>query len=188
MILERVHPHPFYLQVRRGLLGKLRRHRFTPSTSREIPGLIQGYTGDGDPITGSAGPVIVDGRFVFNPQFEWTGGGYAGTPTGLARWAHLLYTGGAFRKPGSATLMIDAAVPAKLGPNTKYGLGVIVRPNTPVGEVWGHSGFFPGYLTEMIYLPERGIAIAVQVNTSDMRAIGTTPLRIAYDLARIPGL
>ena len=188
MILERVHQQPFYQQVRRALLGKMRRHRFLPSTSREIPGLIQGYTGAGDPLTGEAGPVIVDGRFIVSPQFEWTGGGFAGTPTGLARWAHLLYTGGAFAKPGSVRLMIDAAVPAKLGPGTKYGLGVIVRTGTPVGEVWGHSGFFPGYLTEMIYLPERGIAIAVQVNTSDARALGTSPLRIAYALAGIPGI
>jgi D-alanyl-D-alanine carboxypeptidase len=188
MILERVHDHPYYLQVRRGLLGKMRRHRFLPSTSRELPGLIQGYTGAGDPLTGEAGPVIVDGRLIVSPQFEWTGGGFAGTPTGLARWAHLLYAGAAFQKPESLRLMIDAAVPAKLGPGTKYGLGVVVRAGTPVGEVWGHSGFFPGYLTEMIYLPERGIAIAVQVNTSDARALGTSPLRIAYALAGIPGI
>ena len=40
--------------------------------------------------------------------------------------------------------MLEAAVPAKLGPETKYGLGVIVRSGTPVGTTWGHSGFFPG--------------------------------------------
>lgn len=188
MILEKVHPHNFYTQVRRGVLTRLRESQITPSTSRVIPGLVQGYTGDGDPITGAGGPVIVDGRFVINPQFEWTGGGFATTPTDLARWAQLLYTGGVFRKPETARLMIDEAVPAKLGPNAKYGLGVIVRPETPVGEVWGHSGFFPGYLTEMIYLPARGISVAVQVNTSDARAIGTSPLRIAFDLARIAGI
>lgn len=188
LILERVHEQPYYQQVRRALLGKMRRNRFVPSTSREIPGLVQGYTGAGDPLTGYARPVLVDGRFIVNPQFEWTGGGFAGTPTGLARWAHLLYTGGAFAKPESVRMMIDAAVPAKLGPETRYGLGVIVRSATPVGEVWGHSGFFPGYLTEMIYLPERGLAIAVQTNTSDARALGTTPLQIAYALAGIPGI
>jgi hypothetical protein len=35
----------------------------------------------------------------------------------------------------------------------------------------------------MIYLPAARLAVAVQVNTSDARAIGTSPLRIAYDLA-----
>lgn len=183
-----MHRQPYYQQVRRALLGKMRRHRFLPSTSREIPGLIQGYTGAGDPVTGEAGPVIVAGRLIVNPQFEWTGGGFAGTPAGVARWAHPLYTEGAFAKPDSVEMMIDAAVPAKLGPDTKYGLGVTVRTQTPVGDVWGHSGYFPGYLTEMIYLPERSIAIAVQVNTSGTRALGASPLRIAYALAGIPGI
>ncbi|MEI9911384.1 MAG: hypothetical protein WDO71_18020 [Bacteroidota bacterium] len=47
-------------------------------------------------------------------------------------------------------LMLDNAVPAKLGPDVKYGLGVIVR-QTPLGVAYGHSGFFPGYRTEMLY-------------------------------------
>ena len=69
---------------------------------------------------------IRNGQFVVNPQFEWTGGGYATSPLDLARWGHELYAGRAL----SATarkLMIDAAVPARLGPETRYGLGVIVR-------------------------------------------------------------
>jgi D-alanyl-D-alanine carboxypeptidase len=188
MILEKIDGRPFYEQVNQSILTKMPGSRFVPSISREIPGLVQGYTGPNDPITGTEGPVLAGGRFVVNPQFEWTGGGFAGTPSDLVRWAKLLYEGGAFAKPASARMMIDAAVPARLGPQAKYGLGVIVRPQTPVGEVWGHSGFFPGYLTEMIYLPERRIAVAVQVNTSHQRAIGRSPLRIAYDLAGGAGL
>ena len=57
------------------------------------------------------------------------------------------------------------SVQSKLGPNAKYGLGVIVRP-TPLGPTWGHSGFFPGYATEMMYFPELNMSAAVQVNTS----------------------
>ena len=185
LIIEHLYDQPFYLQVDHALLRKMRRNRFRPSVKRAMSGLVQGYTGANDPITGGAVPMIVDGKLIFNPQFEWTGGGYAGTPTSLAIWARMLYGGGAFAKPESVRLMIDAAVPARLGPGTKYGLGVIVRSGTPVGETWGHSGYFPGYLTEMIYLPARRIAIAVQVNTSDAQAIGTSPLRIAYQLAAV---
>jgi D-alanyl-D-alanine carboxypeptidase len=179
-----VQPQAFYRQVAGAFLRKMRRNRFVPAVTRSVPGLVQGYTAANDPIAGAAVPVIVDGRLIFSPQFEWTGGGYAGTPTSLAIWAQLLYGGGAFAKPESVKMMIDAAVPARLGPGTKYGLGVIVRTATPVGETWGHSGYFPGYLTEMIYLPERRLAVAVQINTSDARAIGTSPLRIAYALAQ----
>jgi D-alanyl-D-alanine carboxypeptidase len=183
MILERIDGRPFYDQVDRAVLSKIPGHRFVPSISRDIAGLVQGYTGPNDPITGEAGPVLVGGRFIVNPQFEWTGGGYAGTASDLARWAKLLYEGGAFASKDSVRMMIDAAVPAPLGPQAKYGLGVIVRSQTAIGDVWGHSGFFPGYLTEIIYLPEKRIAVAVQVNTSHSRAIGRSLLRIAYDLA-----
>ena len=65
--------------------------------------------------------------------------------------------------------MIDAAVPARLGPETRYGLGVIVRPSTPVGPTWGHSGFFPGYQTELLHVPDLGVSLAIQINTSAPR-------------------
>lgn len=185
-IIERVHGQSFYVQARRGITIRMRKTGLTPLVTRAADGYAQGYTGADDPIlsAGGAGPVIVDGRFVVNPQVEWTGGGYAGSAVDLARWAALLFNGRAFARPEMVRLMIDAAVPATLGPDTAYGLGVIVRRSTPVGEVWGHSGYFPGYLTEMIYLPARGVAIAVQINSSDARANGVTPLGVAYELAR----
>ena len=62
--------------------------------------------------------------------------------------------------------MVDAAVPARLGPNVRYGLGVMLRP-TALGETWGHSGFFPGYATELLYFPELRVAAAIQVNGTD---------------------
>jgi D-alanyl-D-alanine carboxypeptidase len=74
------------------------------------------------------------------------------------------------------------SVPARLGPNTQYGLGVIIR-ETRLGLSWGHSGFFPGYLTEMAYFPDHGLAIAVQVNSSDSRSLSTRPWAVLMDLA-----
>ena len=32
---------------------------------------------------------------------------------------------------------------------------------------WGHEGFFPGCMSCMRYWPEHGVAVAVQVNTSE---------------------
>ncbi|KPK01149.1 MAG: hypothetical protein AMS20_14185 [Gemmatimonas sp. SG8_28] len=125
--------------------------------------------------------MLVDGVFAFNPQFEWTGGGIASTAEDLARWGKALYEGRAF----DATLlpvMLDG-VPARLGPNTRYGLGVIIRA-TPLGESWGHSGFFPGYLTELAYFPEHRVAVAVQVNSSDFGALRMSPAAMLLELAR----
>jgi D-alanyl-D-alanine carboxypeptidase len=74
-------------------------------------------------------------------------------------------------------------VPARLGPETKYGLGVIVRPS-PVGETWGHSGFFPGYQTELLHVPNLGLTLAIQINTSAPRATGPRSLlRGLYEIA-----
>lgn len=80
--------------------------------------------------------------------------------------------------------MLDA-VPAKLGPNVKYGLGVIIRP-TANGLTYGHSGFFPGYVTDMMYFPDKKIAVAIQVNTSAPGVFGGKgPGRLMPELAEL---
>ena len=181
MILEQITGTRLYDEVQRRFLRPLNLTRIVPSTSRRIPGLIPGYAGPRDPL-GLPDEVLVNGEFVINPQFEWTGGGFATSAIDLARWGHALYAGAALT-PKARALMIDAAVPAQLGPNTKYGLGVIIR-ETPVGTVWGHSGFFPGYQTELIHVVGTGTTIALQVNSSAPRPPGTrSPLRFALDVA-----
>jgi D-alanyl-D-alanine carboxypeptidase len=79
--------------------------------------------------------------------------------------------------------MLDG-VKAKLRPEAKYGLGVIIRP-TALGVSYGHSGFFPGYVTEMMYFPEHKFAVAVQINTSAPRDGGKPLSRFVSDLAAI---
>jgi len=145
------------------------------------PPFAPGYAGPQNPF-GGTDAMIRDGRFAINPQFEWTGGGLACTAADLARWAKALYEGRAF-DPSLLALMLEA-VPAKLGPEAKYGLGVIVRP-TPLGLGYGHSGYFPGYLTEMMYFPDFKTAVAVQVNTSVPRNVGKSLVRVLLELAAI---
>lgn len=106
--------------------------------------------------------MLVDGVFVVNPQFEWTGGGLATTAEDLARWAKLVYEARAFPKA-----MLDSALRGTpSGPDGRYyGLGVSVS-ETPQGPRYGHGGFFPGYSTTMAYFPRQRVAIAVQTNTT----------------------
>ena len=154
-----------------------------PSDARVIRGLANGYAGPNNPFGGSDA-MLVDGRMVINPQFEWTGGGMASTAQDLARWGKRLYEGGAF-DPSKLPKLLDG-VPARLGPNTKYGLGVIIR-ETALGTLYGHSGFFPGYQAEMLYLPEQKAAIAFQVNSSVPGALsrGASPGRFTLEVAGI---
>lgn len=180
-IVERVGGSAYYRQLEERILRPHGLRDTVPADSRSVPGLVQGYAGANNPFGGSD-EMISEGRFAVNPQFEWTGGGLAGTSLDLARWAKLLYEG----KVVPADLMDDLldGVPARLGPETKYGLGVIVRP-TAHGPTYGHSGFMPGYQTDMMYFPQLKAAIAVQVNTSAPRSTGRPLSRFLTEFAGI---
>lgn len=188
LIMETVTGTKVYDEVQRRFLKPLGLSRVVPTTGRRIPGLVQGYAGLKDPL-GLPDEVLVNGVFVINPQFEWTGGGYATSAADLASWGHALYTGKAVSTK-MRDLMIAEAVPARLGPETKYGLAVIVRSTTPLGgPAWGHSGFFPGYQTELLHVPHDGMTLALQINTSAPRPPGTkSMLRMLSDVAAVgPG-
>jgi D-alanyl-D-alanine carboxypeptidase len=186
MIMEGLTGTKLYDEVQRRFLKPLQIARVAPTTSRRVPGLAPGYAGPHDPL-GLPDEVMVDGVFVVNPQFEWTGGGYATSARDLARWGHALYTAKAI-SPKMRDLMLSEAVPARLGPEARYGLGVIVRPTTPAGPAWGHSGFFPGYQTELAHFPDRGVTVAVQINSSAPRTPGSrAPLRFVYDVVGMVG-
>jgi len=182
MIMESITGEACYDLIQTRFLDPLGMGNTVPSSSRNIPGLIQGYAGPGNPFGGTDEVLLPDGRFVINPQFEWAGGGFASTTGDLARWARALYTGGAIA-PELLTLMLDG-VPARLGPGSRYGLGVILN-DTPAGPSQGHSGFFPGYLTEMAYFPDLDVAVALEVNTSVGRALGRSPFSVLVELAQV---
>jgi D-alanyl-D-alanine carboxypeptidase len=181
MIIERITGSSYYQELARRILVPLNLRETVPSDRRAIPRLVQGYAGKDNPFGGSDA-MINGGRMVINPQFEWTGGGIASTTEDLARWAKLLYEGKAF-EPKLLARMFEG-VPARLGPEARYGLGVIIRP-TQMGITYGHSGFFPGYITEVLYFPQAKAAIAVQVNTSVPRATGKPLGRFISELAEI---
>jgi D-alanyl-D-alanine carboxypeptidase len=178
MIIEKITGNRYYAELERRILTPLGLRNTVPSDSRRIPGLAQGYAGPRNQF-GGADAMVVNGEFAINPQFEWTGGGIASTPEDLARWAKALYEGRAF----DPSLLAQAleGVPSRLGPNTRYGLGVMIR-TTALGTSYGHSGFFPGYLAEMMYFPDTKVAIAVQVNSSTAGPGSLT--RILLALAR----
>lgn len=183
MIVEQITGTKAYDEIRARFLQPLQLTRIVPQVARQIPGLVNGYAGSNDPL-GLPDEVLQGGRLVINPQFEWAGGGFATAPGDLARWGHALYASP--DGPVSAAMrerMVAAAIPARLGPQTSYGLGVIVRQATPVGHTWGHSGFFPGYQSELVHAVDTGVTIAIQINTSAPRSTGSRGLlRVAYDL------
>jgi D-alanyl-D-alanine carboxypeptidase len=181
MIIEKVEGIPYYDQLKKRVLEPLNLKDTVPSDSRTVPGLIQGYAGTKNPF-GGADEMIKDGRFAVNPQFEWTGGGLAVTSLDLAKWGKALYEGKAF-DPSMMSALLDG-IPARLGPESRYGLGVIIRPS-PHGVTYGHSGFMPGYETDLVYFPDLKTSIAVQVNSSARGAGDRAPRAYAIEMAAI---
>ncbi len=178
MIIEKVTGNTFYTEASKRLLKPLKLTDTIPQDGLRLKRVVQGYAGPNNPF-GGKDEMIHDGKFVINPQFEWTGGGFASTAQDLARWAKMVYEGKAY----SADLLpqvLEGVSASMLGRETKYGLGVIIR-KTSAGTSYGHSGFFPGYMTDMMYFPEAKIAVAVQVNTSVGRSLGTPLSRVLVE-------
>ena len=177
MIIKKVTGRRYYDLVSEQLIEPFSLTNTRPSDGRWLPGLSQGYAGDANEFGGKDRVIGDDGLFIVNPQFEWTGGGIHSTTLDLARWGKLLYE----NKVVDTSLLLSSAVTAKLGRDTKYALGVIIR-NTPLGPAYGHSGFFPGYMTELLYFPSSGICVAVQCNSSDFTKLKLSLLRCAMEI------
>ena len=182
MIIERVTGRKFYDEVNRRLIQPLNLTDTIPQDGPRLKGVSQGYAGPNNPF-GGTDAMIVNGKFVINPQFEWTGGGYDSTAQDLARWAKMIYEGKAF-SPDLLPQVLDGVSAPMLGRETKYGLGVIIRKTT-AGTSYGHGGFFPGYMTDVMYFPEHKVALAVQVNTSVGSSLGKPLGRVLVEMMEV---
>lgn len=178
-VIEAIREKPLFELIEKDVLSKVSLKSTAPQRGRKIAGLAQGYTVF-DGLFGLKGAVLEGGRMPFDPQVEYGGGGMISTSGDLARWAVALY-GGKVISPAMISEM-TIGVPARTGPNDKYGLGCQIRPSAS-GETWGHSGWFPGWLSDMQYWPKPKIAIAVQCNTDDQRASGRPYRAIIAEIA-----
>jgi D-alanyl-D-alanine carboxypeptidase len=182
MILERITGKKYYELVNDRIWKPFGLNRTKPSDQKKLPGLVQGYAGQNNPFGGKDKMIDAKGTLIINPQFEWTGGGVYSTTSDLAKWGKLLYEGKLFNL-NLLALSLNGTPAKMLGANTKYGLGVIIRQHPKLGEYYGHSGFFPGYMTEMYYFPSLQASIAVQANSSDFQTLKIPLLRILLKLA-----
>jgi D-alanyl-D-alanine carboxypeptidase len=156
-----------------------------PSDRRKIPGLISGYSNPRGPFH-IDGPTMIHGESIVNPQMEWTGGGVASTPGDLAKWAQMLYGGKVLSAASMKELLngVDASKGRGSSPGETYGLAVQIRP-TNWGTSYGHDGWFPGYLTTMVYYPDRRTALAIQFNTDDQRKLKIPFAKYMEEMSRV---
>lgn len=162
LIIEKVTSRSYYEVLDELILRPCNLNHTFHSDRRSITGLIPGYTNLTEEFL-LPHKVVNDNKYAFNPQLEWTGGGLVSTVSDLTLWVCQLY-GGDVLKPESKKLMLTPApYKTSLFEDARYGLGSFIAETEGI-PYYGHTGFAPGYITYVQYLPDYDIAFALQVN------------------------
>ena len=95
----------------------------------------------------------------------WTSGGIAATAEDVARFVTALFTA-ELLEGASVDAMTDGRAYVLPGghPCLRYGLGVHVGTDLGGHAVWGHSGFVPGFRSEMAHFPGGPASVVVFAN------------------------
>jgi D-alanyl-D-alanine carboxypeptidase len=162
MLIEKVTGNSLYSEVQKRVLDKAGLKNVVPQTTREYKNIAQGYNAEDDSFFPGV-QFDESGKSRYNLQFEWAGGGLVITTHDLAVLAKKIYEGNMFDSKLLDEYFngIDAG---RMG--GKWGLGVHIR-DTANGLVYGHSGFMPGYVTNMMYFSKDKFSICYQLNTSN---------------------
>jgi D-alanyl-D-alanine carboxypeptidase len=101
----------------------------------------------------------IGGRYSPYPSeasWLWTAGGMVASAPSVARFADALLRGELLSRDSRRQLL--RFVPAAEG-YERYGLGV-AEGQIATGEVWGHFGGGPGFITVVSHLPAKEITVA----------------------------
>jgi len=179
LVIEGASGRSYYESVTDRFLEPLGLDATTPSDRTDLPGLATGYLSPDNPMSLPAETTVRPAVMAWDPRLEWTGGGLVSNPGDLTRWAWALFGGHALQEPYLETLL-DAVPLDTTASGPRYGLGVLLRPEGPLGPTYGHAGWIPGYVSSLRYFPDEGIAVAFQVNT-DIDMLGPAAL-VADDM------
>ncbi|MDF0603844.1 serine hydrolase [Psychromarinibacter sp. C21-152] len=164
LVIEAVTGQRYYDVVAERFLSPLALDDTLPSDRPDLPGLAVGYTIPDNPFGLPVRTAHADGRLVWDPGVEWTGGGFASTSADLARWGHALFGGEAMAVPYLDRLL-DGGPVAPDAPGILYGAGVAIYAETPLGPVYGHGGWIPGYVSSLRHYADPGVTVAFQINS-----------------------
>lgn len=164
LVMEAATGSPCYDEITSRFLEPLGLTLTTPSDRRFLPGLASGYMAADNLFGFPPKTTSPDGAMLWNPAFEYTGGGLASNSLDLARWGAALFEGKAM--PGAYLDELLNAVPiSRATADIRYGAGVAIYLKGPFGPVYGHGGWIPGYSSSLRHYPDHGVTIAFQINT-----------------------
>jgi len=162
MLIEKICGEKYYEIVKKRIFKPAGLKETYPSLRRDIPNLAQAYSKLPE-LFQTPDKVVSDGKYYFNPQMEWTGGGMASTTADLARWSKVYYSGELFSDSLLQRVLAAEGDMIPLGPRMAYTMGSF-RFKTPNGISYGHTGFVPGFNAIFAWYPEQEIAVAMQFN------------------------
>lgn len=151
----------YYKNVKNSILSEHKLEYTYAAVTRDLPNLAVGYSDLEDFMTPSV--TVENGRYYYNPQMEWTGGGFASSTPDLARWAKLYFNGNLFSDSLKQLIITPSEQGKALSENESCGAGSFIF-KLKSGLFYGHTGLMPGYKSIFAYSPELNIAIAMQIN------------------------
>lgn len=164
MIIEKSAKTSLYEQVTQRFLTPLQLTQTTPSNQASLPNLAAAYTLESNAFGLPRKSTSAPGVMVWNPAFEWAGGGLVSSSKDLAIWGKALFEGQAIDEAYLDDLL--ASVPInEHAPASRYGAGVGIYLAGPYGAHYGHAGWLPGYVSSLRYYPDYGVSIAFQINS-----------------------
>ncbi|HYH16793.1 MAG TPA: serine hydrolase domain-containing protein [Flavisolibacter sp.] len=181
-ILEKITGQRMYALAKQYALKPYKLNATEPSLKLSFKQLATGYSAETSPFP-FHGPMVKNDKLVFNPQFEWTGGGFVSSATDLAKWMKELYHYSFISEANREQMRMGVA--ANTGKEHRYGLGLQIRPSLDFGWSYGHSGWFPGYVSDAAYFPEAKISIALQFNTDNGQRLRKQTYSYLVDLMKL---
>lgn len=165
LIIEQISNKSYYTLLKENILKPIGLKQTSPSINRALKGLAQGYIGSQN-YFGLPKTTIIDDLLVINPAFEWTGGGVITNVLDLALFTKQLHEGNLISEESKKILIQPVNMNNGKPFDQGYGLGSFVWSKKNDTR-YGHSGFFPGYLSHVEYSKNRQYAIAIQINTDE---------------------
>jgi D-alanyl-D-alanine carboxypeptidase len=145
LVLEKVTGTPIQTLLNRRVIKPLHLHDTFFATSGRFRGsYAHGYL---PPSITGAGYLDVSG---WPPSWAWAAGAVVSNADDLARFYTALMSGRLLRP----WLLKQMTTTVEVGEGFGYGLGIYTM-STPCGEIWGHDGGIPGYVS-FAYTDRRG--------------------------------
>lgn len=176
MIIERVTHYPLHEEIRNRIINQLGLHDTYIEPFEQPPSVVRSFARQRD---------LTD----VNLSFAWAAGNISATTADLVRFSQALF-GGALLGPEALALMHEFRGTGS--GDLLYGLGLMqdrlnagqFADGQPRPREWGitrgHTGGLIGSRSVLWYLPERGITLAVNINTmnADPDRVATRALHV----------